>query len=141
MKDQSEVGFGLTTFKNYTVGKHEELFITYGERANSFLLIEYGFAIKNNRYDYLRVKNIDIPSLIKEHKLDLSPKIREDFEEKLDDLNLKSELQADLKTASLHRDVLKLLRAYVQASQPDDTWDKQEKVCLQHYKEWIETQI
>ena len=38
----------------------EELFITYGARANSFLLVEYGFAIMDNKYDFNRVKDITV---------------------------------------------------------------------------------
>ena len=36
------------------------MFITYGARANSFLLVEYGFAIRNNKYDFNRVKNVTV---------------------------------------------------------------------------------
>jgi hypothetical protein len=36
----------------------EEMFITYGARANSFLLVEYGFAIRDNKFDFNRVNNV-----------------------------------------------------------------------------------
>jgi hypothetical protein len=52
----------LNTAKAKRISKGEELFITYGERANSFLLVEYGFAIMNNKYDFNRVKNITVKS-------------------------------------------------------------------------------
>jgi hypothetical protein len=34
----------------------EELNISYGERSNSFLIVEYGFALPDNRYDFFRLK-------------------------------------------------------------------------------------
>ena len=42
--------------KEYTeIEEGEELNLCYGERANSFLLIEYGFTLPNNRYDFVRL--------------------------------------------------------------------------------------
>ena len=42
--------------KNSTnpIEKGSEVFISYGARANAFLLVEYGFTIPNNSYDYFR---------------------------------------------------------------------------------------
>ena len=56
-----EIGFGLKLVnRNYSIKKHQQLHITYGERANSFLLVEYGFAIPENRYDFVRRSNLTI---------------------------------------------------------------------------------
>lgn len=46
------------------IKKGEEILLCYGERANSFLLVEYGFTIKNNKYDFVRLKNITIDTII-----------------------------------------------------------------------------
>ncbi len=43
------------TSDSVKIKKHDELFICYGERANSYLLVEYGFAIPDNKYDFVRV--------------------------------------------------------------------------------------
>lgn len=42
----------------------EELHLCYGERANSFLLIEYGFTLPDNRYDFVRLDNLNYDTLI-----------------------------------------------------------------------------
>ena len=44
--------------------KNEEIHICYGERSNSFLIVEYGFALRNNRFDFVRIKDISYQSLI-----------------------------------------------------------------------------
>ena len=36
----------------------DEVFLCYGERANSFLIVEYGFAIRDNWYDFVRLRFI-----------------------------------------------------------------------------------
>lgn len=43
----------------------EEINISYGERANSFLLIEYGFTQRENRYDFVRMKGISVTEIHK----------------------------------------------------------------------------
>jgi len=66
------VAFGLMISNRFNPLKtHKELKICYGERSNSMLLVEYGFAIKNNKYDFVRVKNITIQTFFPE--LDLTP--------------------------------------------------------------------
>jgi hypothetical protein len=62
-----EIGFGLrltnsNMFMEYELKKHEEVTICYGERANSYLLIEYGFAIPNNKFDFVRVNDVTLKS-------------------------------------------------------------------------------
>lgn len=68
--------FGLKLQKQKSVKKHEQVYITYGERANSFLLVEYGFAIPYNQFDYLRVNNVTI--------IDFCAEVTPDFENRLD---------------------------------------------------------
>lgn len=43
----------------------EEINISYGERANSFLLIEYGFTIPDNRYDFARFSGLKVADVMK----------------------------------------------------------------------------
>ena len=60
MNADENIGFGLKVQKNFSLRKYEQLHISYGERANSFLLVEYGFAIPDNRYDYVRRSNLTL---------------------------------------------------------------------------------
>ena len=99
----SQIHFGLRLKKQKEVKQYEQIFITYGERSNSFLLVEYGFAIAHNQYDFLRVNNVQIT--------DFCDQVSDTFQQRLDEYNLKACLRADLKIISLHRDILKLIRA------------------------------
>jgi hypothetical protein len=101
--NDSNIAFGLKLYKNQTVKQHEQIFICYGERSNSFLLVEYGFAIPNNCYDFYRVNNITIA--------DFSETELPSYRANLEAINLKDTLRADLKIMGLHRDVLKMIRA------------------------------
>jgi hypothetical protein len=76
------VAFGLMISNRFNPLKtHKELNICYGERSNSMLLVEYGFAIKNNKYDFVRVKNITIQTFFPELDLTpMSPDLRSRFE-------------------------------------------------------------
>jgi hypothetical protein len=67
--ESNEIFFGLQpNLKRYKVNQHSEVNISYGERANSFLLVEYGFAIPDNKYDYFRVSDIGVDKFFtKEH--------------------------------------------------------------------------
>ena len=61
--EKDTIFFGLKLInQNYYIRKHEELHISYGERANSFLIVEYGFTIRDNPFDFVRRKNITIDS-------------------------------------------------------------------------------
>lgn len=124
--NNENIAFGLKLHKNYKLSKHEQIFICYGERANSFLLVEYGFAIPNNCYDFFRVNNVTIS--------DFELSQRPFFQHNLDALNLKDTLRADLKIMGLHRDVLKLIRA-----NQEDTESvlKTEITVLQLYYNWL----
>ncbi len=98
--------------------KYEQVYISYGNRANSFLLTEYGFAIPNNPFDYFRVKNVTIESLTQS-------KAHGSYDSNLG--NLKPVIRADLKKAGLNRDVLRMLRA----NSPDEIHN------LQLYYDWL----
>jgi hypothetical protein len=50
------------------IAKDEEINISYGERSNSFLIVEYGFCIPENRYDFYRLKKLDITDVIQTMK-------------------------------------------------------------------------
>jgi len=42
---------------------------------------------------------------------------------------------------AIHRDVLKLIRSYARAAQPDATWWHIEIQVIQKYKDWISSMI
>ena len=113
-EEEAKIGFGLKVLRNASLKKHEQMYITYGERANSFLLTEYGFAIPNNRYDFVRRSNLTLATFYGDLMV-VSPAVKARFEEKLLELGMKDTLQADLKLMGLHRDVLKLLRFFEKA--------------------------
>lgn len=46
--------------------ENEEINISYGERANSFLLIEYGFTQLDNRYDFVRLTGVTLDTIMNE---------------------------------------------------------------------------
>lgn len=101
--DNEKISFGLKlTNRNFKLAKHNQIHICYGERANSFLLVEYGFTIANNRYDFVRVNNLKVEDICKyKHPL---------YDQRINELNLKSAIRADLKIIGLNRDVLKMIR-------------------------------
>jgi hypothetical protein len=80
----------MLTNKNYKLRKNEEIRICYGERSNSFLLVEYGFAIKHNKYDYVRHKDISIKTFFPDLKM--TDEQEKKFEEFLLELRLKDKL-------------------------------------------------
>lgn len=45
---------------NTELEENEEINISYGERANSFLIVEYGFTQEDNRYDFARLKDVTV---------------------------------------------------------------------------------
>ena len=120
--------------------QHEQLHITYGERANSFLLVEYGFAIPENRYDFVRRSNLTLATFYGDLMV-ISPAVRAKLEEKLDAIAMKDVLQADLKQMGLHRDVLKLLRCFEQAKAEvagrDTQWHEIEQEVVKQYLSWV----
>ena len=92
----------------------EEINISYGERSNSFLLIEYGFTLLENRYDFVRFKKITLDDVLQTcDELGLSDLKagKDEAEVNLGSYKLKSEIRVDLKLSGLHRDLLNLIRA------------------------------
>ncbi|KAI0105557.1 hypothetical protein GGR51DRAFT_549074 [Nemania sp. FL0031] len=54
-------GYVITTNRAYHVG--EELYISYGEHSNDFLLVEYGFTVPQNPHDEVGLDEVIIPKL------------------------------------------------------------------------------
>jgi len=48
---EEETYFCLTNMNRNILKKGEQAFNCYGNRTNRFLLMDYGFAFTNNRYD------------------------------------------------------------------------------------------
>ena len=93
-----DLKFELTKYANYPIAKHEQLHISYGKRANSYLLVEYGFAIPDNPYDFVRINSVNLNTFgLPPPSCDLST---------AEAGGLKPEIRADLKKAGLNRDVL-----------------------------------
>lgn len=101
------------------MSQHEQLYISYGERANSFLLVEYGFAVRFNEYDFFRVNNVQIS--------DFTSEVSPNFDSNLK--SLKPVIRADLKQLTLHLDVLALIRAN----------EANEILVLTLYRQWVTT--
>jgi hypothetical protein len=57
----NDEGYTITTNRTYQAG--EELFISYGEHSNDFLLVEYGFTIAQNLYDEVGLDEVIMPKL------------------------------------------------------------------------------
>jgi hypothetical protein len=78
------------------------------------LIVEYGFCIENNRYDFYRFKRIDLDDVKKALKERGYEKIIADpslIQKNLDKLKLKEAIRCDLKLSGLHRDILRLIRS------------------------------
>lgn len=65
------------SIESYTIAAdrpyHEgdELYTSYGNHSNDFLLAEYGFLLKENRWDKLCLNDLIIPKLTSRHKTEL----------------------------------------------------------------------
>lgn len=81
--------------------KGEEIFLDYGARANSYLLTEYGFCIKSNQFDYVRIK-FKHPSL----SANVKP-------------FLKEEIEVDLKKSGFNFELIHYLRLCHRAEEDD----------------------
>lgn len=55
------------------------------------MIVEYGFAIPDNRYDFVRRRNLTINTFYGEF-MQMSGEVRERFEQKLSQLGMKSTL-------------------------------------------------
>ena len=71
--------------------------------------------------------------------------MKESFEEKLDEFNMKEQLQLDLKVNSLHRDALKMIRSFVEAKNEANSsnmaWNEIESEVVAKYGEWLQTEL
>ena len=114
----------------------EELLISYGERANSFLIVEYGFALPDNRYDFFRFKGISLEKIRKAAQdlgLQNSLASDEDTIINLKNLKLKDTIRCDLKLSGLHRDFLRLIRSSLKPN-PQRPKHAPESEVLQIYR-------
>ena len=69
LQDDS-IGFGLKVGRGLSLRKHEQVFITYGARANSFLLVEYGFTTLENHRDFVRKSEIGLTNFYSQEELE-----------------------------------------------------------------------
>jgi ATP-binding cassette subfamily B (MDR/TAP) protein 7 len=60
-----QLSYQLFTLK--PVKKHSQIFINYGTFNNTKLLLEYGFIIPNNQFDFLEFSLADVNNYIKNH--------------------------------------------------------------------------
>lgn len=61
--------FTITTTKEYSVG--EEIYISYGNHSNDFLLVEYGFLLAQNKWDEVCLDDVILPALSATQKEEL----------------------------------------------------------------------
>ncbi|KAI1840072.1 hypothetical protein JX266_013722 [Neoarthrinium moseri] len=64
--------YKVTTDRAYRAG--EELYISYGDHSNDFLLVEYGFILAENQWDEVCIDDAILPHLSNEHKAELGEK-------------------------------------------------------------------
>ncbi len=77
------------------------------------MIVEYGFALPDNRYDFFRLKRVNLEDIRKAASdLDLLHNLASpaDTEINLLNLKLKDTIRCDLKLSGLHRDLLRLIR-------------------------------
>jgi hypothetical protein len=88
-----DISFGVRlNHPDQPMRKGEQIYLDYGNRANSYLLNEYGFTLKNNPFDYVR--------LVYKHP-SLSDKVGK---------KMKSEIKIDLKKSGFNFDWILYLR-------------------------------
>jgi hypothetical protein len=66
-----EVTFSPSGYKicaDREIEKGEEVYISYGNHSNDFLLVEYGFILAENRWDQISLDEIILPLLSEEQK-------------------------------------------------------------------------
>jgi hypothetical protein len=61
--------FQITTDRKYEAG--EEIYISYGQHSNDFLLAEYGFIMESNEWDELKLDTVLLPELSDTQKEEL----------------------------------------------------------------------
>lgn len=62
-----EVSLNYQLFTAAPVKKYNQIFINYGNHNNTKLLVEYGFIVPENQFDFLEISLEDINSYIKSH--------------------------------------------------------------------------
>lgn len=65
----STEGYTITADRSYCAG--DEIFTSYGEHSNDFLLAEYGFVLRENQHDKLCLDDIILPRLTPNQKSEL----------------------------------------------------------------------
>lgn len=112
--------------------KNQEIFIQYGKYSNRHLLSQYGFAVKNNKYDYYSLK--------------FRP--QEIFSNYLQDSQLEQEfIEFKLKNHGLCDELLKLFRAINWNTGIETEYffgpgnAMLDKVVLEKYRETVENEI
>jgi hypothetical protein len=65
-------GYTITTDRQYRAG--EEVYTSYGEHSNDFLLAEYGFILKENRWDKVCLDDLILSKLSDKYKTELKDK-------------------------------------------------------------------
>ncbi|KAH8812585.1 hypothetical protein F5884DRAFT_785858 [Xylogone sp. PMI_703] len=65
----SPSGYQICAERN--IKKGEEVFISYGNHSNDFLLAEYGFILEENKWDEIHLDEVILPLFSEEQKLDL----------------------------------------------------------------------
>lgn len=62
-------GFTITCDREYEAG--EEVYVSYGQHDNDFLLVEYGFVLDGNKWDKTKLDSRILPKLDKRMRRDL----------------------------------------------------------------------
>lgn len=62
--------YTITTDRPYRKG--DELYTSYGNHSNDYLLAEYGFLLKDNQWDKLCLNDVILPKLNSRHKAEMS---------------------------------------------------------------------
>jgi hypothetical protein len=65
-KSSGSFGIKITSDRVYEVG--EEIHLSYGPHSNDFLLSEYGFILDKNKWDEVRLDEVILPEISKEHQ-------------------------------------------------------------------------
>ena len=63
--------FGYKICTDRPIGKGEEIYVSYGNHSNDFLLVEYGFILAENRWDEICLDDIILSQFSEEQKLKL----------------------------------------------------------------------
>ncbi|CDW87774.1 UNKNOWN [Stylonychia lemnae] len=150
--NDNKIFFGkrLLSKDSTEIKEGEELNLCYGERANSFLIIEYGFTLPNNRYDFVRPELITIDSVV-----NLMNEVHTDHQLYHTNLNefiirdtlrnkykLKDKIRVDIKLSGLHRDLLRYLRCFFSPNYKTNKLSPHQEVqTLELYKTMMQNRL